>query len=232
MNFNRFFFSTGVLVSWTVASPAATLPLFASETQTTQSSEAARSTSEASAAPSLSEKPISAGEAATTIPGTSATPAATDKPIPATPAADPPAVTKTAPPETPVKVMATHLVLDTGKRRVYAYKDKEVLASYPVAVGKKGWETPKGNFKVIQMVINPVWKNPWNGKVSASGPNSPLGERWIGFWTNGKNTIGFHGTPTVKSIGSAASHGCVRMFNKDVKALYEIVSHGTPVTVK
>lgn len=136
------------------------------------------------------------------------------------------------PPEAPAKKVATHLVLDLTQRKVTAYKDKEVLAIFPVAVGKKGWETPKGNFKVIQMTKNPTWQNPWNGKVMPAGPNSALGERWIGFWTNGKDTIGFHGTPTVSSIGKAASHGCVRMYNKDVKALFEIVSIGTPVTVK
>jgi hypothetical protein len=114
--------------------------------------------------------------------------------------------------------------LDLTKRRVTAYKNEEILVSYPVAVGKKGWETPKGSFKVIQMIKNPTWQNPWNGKVMPAGPNTALGERWIGFWTNGKDTIGFHGTPTVNSIGKAASHGCVRMYNKDVKELFPILS--------
>jgi lipoprotein-anchoring transpeptidase ErfK/SrfK len=58
-----------------------------------------------------------------------------------------------------------------------------------------------------------------------------LGERWIGFWTDGQDTIGFHGTPNVKSIGTAASHGCVRMYNQDVRVLFDLVKVGTPVQV-
>ncbi|MEA5511010.1 L,D-transpeptidase [Crocosphaera sp. UHCC 0190] len=135
------------------------------------------------------------------------------------------------PPETD-KVLATRLVLNLKERRVYAYQENKVLASYPVAIGKKGWETPKGNFTVMQMIENPKWKNPWNGRVSAPGPNSPLGERWIGFWTNGKNYIGFHGTPGEHVMGQAVSHGCVRMRNRDVKALYELVKTGIPVIVQ
>ncbi|GBF82859.1 L,D-transpeptidase [Aphanothece sacrum] len=140
----------------------------------------------------------------------------------------PPQVT----PPTQNKVIATQLVLKLKERRVYAYQNDRVLASFPVAVGKKGWETPKGNFKVMQMIENPQWRNPWNGKVSPPGPKSPLGERWIGFWTNGKNYIGFHGTPGENVMGQAVSHGCVRMRNKDVKALYEFVQIGIPVVVQ
>lgn len=64
------------------------------------------------------------------------------------------------------------------------------------------------------------------------GPDNPLGERWIAFWTDGTNVIGFHGTPNRDSVGRAASHGCVRMYNEDVRELYDIVSTGTPVTVE
>ena len=159
-----------------------------------------------------------------------------------------PAEKKTVPPQTPTvapqapgakttaattdsKTMATKLVLNLKQRRVYAYNEDKVLMSYPVAIGKKGWETPTGNFKVIQMVKDPVWQNPWNGKIVPASPKGPIGERWIGFWSDGKNTIGFHGTPTVKSLGTAASHGCVRMRNEDVKVLFEVVTPGLPVVV-
>ncbi len=129
--------------------------------------------------------------------------------------------------------LATHLVLVLGERKVYAYQNDKVLASYPVAVGKKGWETPQGNFQVIQMVENPVWENPWNGKKVPASLNGPIGIRWIGFWSDGKNTIGFHGTPTKHEhfLGTAASHGCVRMRNQDVVALFNMVQSGTPVRV-
>jgi len=66
-------------------------------------------------------------------------------------------------------------------------------ANYPVAVGKRGWGTPTGTFAVTQMDVNPIWRSPWTDRVSTPGPNSPLGVRWIGFWTNGSDRIGFHG---------------------------------------
>ncbi|WP_009544877.1 L,D-transpeptidase [Crocosphaera subtropica] len=135
------------------------------------------------------------------------------------------------PPET-TQTLATHLVLNLKERRVYAYQDDQVIANYPVAIGKPGWETPRGDFSVIQMVEDPQWKNPWNGRVSAAGPNSPLGERWIGFWREGGKYIGFHGTPGEHVMGQAVSHGCVRMRNRDVKALYELVQTGIPVIVQ
>ena len=124
------------------------------------------------------------------------------------------------------------VILRLGQRRVYLYQGEQVIASYPVAVGKAGWETPTGNFKVMQKIENPVWQDPWTGEVRSPGPNTALGLRWIGFWTDGKDAIGFHGTPTVNSIGQAASHGCVRMRNEDVVALFEQVDVGTPVIVE
>jgi lipoprotein-anchoring transpeptidase ErfK/SrfK len=71
----------------------------------------------------------------------------------------------------------------------------------------------------METLTNPAWTSFKNGSVIAPGPKNQLGERWIGFWTDGKDVIGFHGTPDVKLIGTATSHGCVRMHNRDVKAL-------------
>lgn len=125
-----------------------------------------------------------------------------------------------------------HLVIKLKERRVYVYRQNQVLTSYPIAVGKSGWETPQGKFKVQAMIKNPSWEHPWTGEVVPSGKDNPLGSRWIGFWSDGKNVIGFHGTPNERSIGRAASHGCVRMFDKDVQALFEKVTVGTPVIVE
>ncbi len=124
------------------------------------------------------------------------------------------------------------LVLKLGERRVYVYRQNKVQASFQVAVGKGGWETPTGNFKVTHMIKDPVWEHPWTGELVPAGPDNPLGTRWIGFWTDGKNVIGFHGTPNPESIGRAASHGCVRMFDKDAQSLFEKVEVGTPVIVE
>jgi lipoprotein-anchoring transpeptidase ErfK/SrfK len=125
----------------------------------------------------------------------------------------------------------TRLVLNLKKRRVFVYQGQKIIASYPVAIGRRGWETPTGQFRVIQMMRDPVWEHPFTGQLVPSGKNNPLGARWIGFWTDGRNFIGFHGTPQENLIGRAVSHGCVRMRDRDIKALFEKVQVGTIVTV-
>jgi lipoprotein-anchoring transpeptidase ErfK/SrfK len=124
------------------------------------------------------------------------------------------------------------LVIKLHDRRVYVYQNDKVKTSYPIAVGKRGWETPTGSYKVLDMRSNPAWQHPWNGEVIPPGPDNPLGARWIAFWTDGRNFIGFHGTPNEKLVGQAVSHGCIRMRNKDILALYSQVKIGTPVVVE
>ncbi|NEU71685.1 L,D-transpeptidase [Hassallia byssoidea VB512170] len=126
----------------------------------------------------------------------------------------------------------SQVVVDLSDRRTYVYAKDEVIASYPIAVGKKGWETPTGSFQVMHMQHYPAWRHPITGKVFAAGTDSPLGDRWIGFWSDGRNQIGFHGTPDVEVIGTAISHGCLRMRNPDVRMLYKQVGLGTTVIVR
>lgn len=126
----------------------------------------------------------------------------------------------------------TKVVVDLSDRRVYVYRFGQVIASYPTGIGKKGWETPTGTFQVTQKQLYPAWRHPITGKVFPAGADSPLGDRWIGFWSDGRNQIGFHGTPDDELVGSAVSHGCLRMRNPDVRLLYEQVSLGTPVEVR
>ncbi len=123
------------------------------------------------------------------------------------------------------------LVLKLQEKRLHVYSGNQVT-SYPVAIGKAGWETPVGQFQVIEMVREPGWTNPFTQEIVPPSAENPLGDRWIAFWTDGTNYVGFHGTPDRSSVGQAASHGCVRMFNEDVKALYELVRVGTSVTVE
>ncbi|WP_246844457.1 L,D-transpeptidase [Hydrocoleum sp. CS-953] len=125
-----------------------------------------------------------------------------------------------------------HLVIRLSDRRVYVYQQDQLKTTYPIAIGREGWETPTGTHKVIQKIPNPSWKHPFTGEIIPPGPENPLGERWIGFWTDGTNYIGFHGTPNEETVGQAVSHGCVRMLNQDVLALFEKVGIGTTVVVE
>ena len=139
------------------------------------------------------------------------------------------------------------LVLDRRQRRLLVLEAGKPLRRYPVAVGMPGWETPVGRFRVIEMTSDPIWEHPMSGQRIPPGPQNPLGSRWIGFhrdceeqrpirngeWTKVRGCVvaGFHGTPNRASIGRAVSHGCVRLYDEDVRSLFELVQLGTPVRV-
>lgn len=104
---------------------------------------------------------------------------------------------------------------------------------YPIACGSADWPTPTGRFVVWEKVKDPSWippDSPWarEAKTIPPGPDNPLGTRWIGLgWGN----VGIHGTNADWSIGSASSHGCLRMHLEDVEELFELVRQDMPVTV-
>ncbi len=138
-------------------------------------------------------------------------------------------------------------MLDRSRRLLRVIADGREVRRFPVAVGMPGWETPVGRFQVIEMAANPVWKHPANGSIHPPGPSNPLGSRWIGFHRdcrdrsgfNGQEHLqvkgcassGFHGTNDRASVGRAASHGCVRLYDEHVIELFGMVRMGTPVTV-
>ena len=124
------------------------------------------------------------------------------------------------------------LILDLSDRLVELRVPDEEPIVYEVAVGQDDWQTPTGEFKVMDMRENPAWQHPITKDAIAPGPDNPLGSRWIAFWSDGQAQIGFHGTNQEDLIGEAVSHGCVRMRNQDIEALYEKVAVGTVVTVK
>lgn len=139
------------------------------------------------------------------------------------------------------------LVLNRSARLLTVLEAGRELRRFPVAVGRPGWETPVGQFQVIELVADPIWEHPATGVHVPPGPDNPLGSRWIGFHRdcegrqgfNGVEVLtvegcvssGFHGTPQRESVGRAVSHGCVRLFDEHVRELFELVQLGTPVTV-
>lgn len=141
-----------------------------------------------------------------------------------------------------------HLVLHRSRRQLLLIEQGRLVSRYPVAVGMAGWETPAGNFRVLNKVSDPSWAHPQTGEViTGEDPKNPLGSRWIGFYKDcvgrkgfdgermldikGCTTAGFHGTPHRWTIGHAVSHGCVRLFDEDIRDLFDRVRTGTPVTV-
>lgn len=114
--------------------------------------------------------------------------------------------------------------------RVEVVRGDEIIRVFPVSVGKPGWETPLGVFRVREMERDPIFRNPFDltDVRPAGSPRNPLGPAWIGFWSDGEVGIGFHGT---NLPGLQPSHGCVRMHNHDVTELFRFVSVGTVVEV-
>jgi lipoprotein-anchoring transpeptidase ErfK/SrfK len=129
----------------------------------------------------------------------------------------------------------TVVTVSKSSTTVRVFVKGEMTTSYHVAVGSAEYPTPEGQFAVQSMQVDPPWNVPnseWAGDLAGQtipggAPNNPLVARWIGF--NG--SVGFHGTADIGSLGSAASHGCVRMDPSDVIDLYERVEIGTPVLV-
>lgn len=127
------------------------------------------------------------------------------------------------------------VVINIPSRTLELYKNGNVFKTYPVGVGRAAFQTPLGKFKVISKVKNPGWENPYKPSGSIrinSGNTSPLGTRWIGFKAHPKGEFGIHGTYQTYSVGKLSSHGCVRMFNKDIEEIYRLVQFGTPVFVQ
>jgi lipoprotein-anchoring transpeptidase ErfK/SrfK len=120
-------------------------------------------------------------------------------------------------------------------RTARVFRRGKLVRSYQVAVGEPRYPTPMGKFAVQGKQVDPPWSVPqsdWAGELAGQtipggAPDNPLKARWIGF--NG--SVGFHGTASIGSLGTAASHGCVRMSVPDVIDLYERVEIGTPVLV-
>ncbi len=125
-----------------------------------------------------------------------------------------------------------HLVVSLTRREVTLYREGLAIDSFPVAIGRSGMETPTGTFRIAQKVQNPTWINPWTGvRIPAADKTNPLGHYFIGFWNNNGTWYGFHGTNQPMSVGKAASSGCLRMRDSDIKHLFSQVKLGTEVTI-
>lgn len=127
---------------------------------------------------------------------------------------------------------STYLVLSLAARSLEVHTPGKPTIRYEVAVGQDDWQTPTGNFTVLNKLESPTWQHPITKEQIAPGPENPLGTHWIGFWRDGQAQIGFHGTNQEALIGQAVSHGCVRMRNRDIKDLYQRVTIDTQITVE
>jgi lipoprotein-anchoring transpeptidase ErfK/SrfK len=103
----------------------------------------------------------------------------------------------------------------------------EVLATFPVAVGAAVSPSPTGEFQIVSRVAHPTYYHA--GKVIPSGKENPLGTRWLGLSQKG---YGIHGTNAPNSVGHAASHGCIRLRNRDIERLFAMLRVGDAVVIR
>jgi len=128
----------------------------------------------------------------------------------------------------------SYLTLDRSTFTLRLWKHLKLAKTYTVAVGMEGLETPEGLYAIQEKEENPVWNVPmsdWAGSLAGQtippGPSNPIKARWMGIYEG----AGIHGTEETYSLGSAASHGCVRMAIPDVEELYDEVEVGTPIFI-
>jgi lipoprotein-anchoring transpeptidase ErfK/SrfK len=127
------------------------------------------------------------------------------------------------------------ITIDRPGFKLRFFKRLKLAKTYPIAVGQVGLETPAGLYHVQDKAVNPAWhvpKSPWAGdlagRVIPPGPENPIKARWMGIY----NGAGIHGTADIGSLGSAASHGCIRMAIPDVEELYDQVPLQAPVFIQ
>ena len=129
------------------------------------------------------------------------------------------------------KVIDHGIIINLPESRLYLFAEGKLTGIYPVAIGLPTWQTPIGEFTILNKVKDPAWYMPpeisrrenVKKEIIPPGFNNPLGDRWIG--TSIKHT-GIHGTNQPMSIGKALSHGCIRLYPEDIQKVFDTVKVG------
>lgn len=128
------------------------------------------------------------------------------------------------------------IVINLSELRLFYFPGDGTAYTFPIGIGKDGWETPTGETTIIRKRKNPTWtppdsiraENPDLPEIIEAGPNNPLGAYamnldWPGYV--------IHGTNRPNGIGKRSSHGCIRLYPEDIEQLFMLVEVGTPVTI-
>lgn len=132
------------------------------------------------------------------------------------------------------QAMVGRIVVNLSQRKLRLIRNGRVWKAYRIAVGQAAYPTPTGDYEINDKQVDPYWHppdSPWAAELDTipPGPGNPLGTRWIGTTAP---AIGIHGTYADSSIGTAASHGCMRMHIPEVEELYEQVTLGMKVSIR
>jgi lipoprotein-anchoring transpeptidase ErfK/SrfK len=116
------------------------------------------------------------------------------------------------------------IVVSIPDRKLAVMEDDRIVRVFETAVGAPKSPSPTGTYKIVNSIADPTWYT--KGKIVGPGRCNPLGTRWLGLSAKG---YGIHGTNAPASIGRNASHGCIRMRNRDVEELFKMVAVGDQV---
>ena len=122
---------------------------------------------------------------------------------------------------------ARTVMVSLPDRQLAVIADGNVIAKFSVAVGAAASPSPTGEFRITSRVTNPTYYHP--GTVVPAGKDNPVGTRWVGLSQKG---YGIHGTNAPRSIGRAASHGCIRLRNRDMERLFSMLRIGDVVQIR
>ena len=203
----------------TTSFPAA----FAAEQATAETTTTATTATPAAAPAAATPATTTAPAAATTQTATAATATTTTTQTTAT---------QTTTAETPTNdeavIDSRKISINLAARSLAVYEGQKRIRLYPIGPGKASTPTPVGYFKVQSKDLNPTWTDPTDPEYSIpSGESNPLGYRWMEVQGN----YGIHGTNKPESIGHYVSNGCIRMNEKDVEDVFDLVKVGTPIEI-
>jgi lipoprotein-anchoring transpeptidase ErfK/SrfK len=119
------------------------------------------------------------------------------------------------------------VIVSIPDHKLAVLENGSVLRKFDIAVGASVSPSPTGQFVVVNRLSNPTYYHP--GVVIPPGPDNPIGTRWIGLNRKG---FGIHGTNAPTSVGKSASHGCIRLRNRDVEKLFALLSVGDTVEIR
>jgi L,D-transpeptidase ErfK/SrfK len=128
------------------------------------------------------------------------------------------------------------IVINLSELRLFYFPDPHTVMTFPIGIGKEGWQTPTGHTSIVLKRKNPVWippasiraEDPDLPEIFPAGPDNPLGDYALDLaWRDYR----IHGTNRPYGVGKRVSHGCIRLYPEDISVLFSLVEKGTPVTI-
>ncbi|MFO8111571.1 MAG: L,D-transpeptidase family protein [Desulfosalsimonadaceae bacterium] len=127
------------------------------------------------------------------------------------------------------------VVINIPEMRLYRFfKEHDMVRTYPIGIGRKGFDTPITAARVVEIIENPSWTVPpaarekYDRKLIPPGPDNPLGDYWVGLTADG---VGIHGTNFPWGVGRRVSHGCIRLYPEHASQFQKEVEKGTIVEI-